>query len=72
MALSTRVDSVGIRPRALCGAEGVDREGGVAQARKPSLEATAGWTARARGHGRPSQSDHVALRGVSVMADRTG
>ena len=28
-----------------------DQEGWVAQARKPSLDAMAGWTARARGHG---------------------
>ena len=35
------------------------------QARKLSLDATAGWTARARGHGPPNQLDDPALRGGS-------
>ena len=33
------------------GALRADQEGWVAQARRPSLDATAGWTARARGYG---------------------
>jgi hypothetical protein len=38
------------RTRGGRGAKGADREGWVAQARNPSLDATAGWTARARGN----------------------